>query len=67
MILTKAKCNFLLGHYDMAIKYFDSYKESSNLSTFENDVEIIKICDEISKESQDPAMMNKLIDKLNKI
>ena len=26
LILTKAKCNFLLGNYEIAIRYFESYK-----------------------------------------
>lgn len=26
LILTKAKCNFLLGNYEMTIRYFESYK-----------------------------------------
>lgn len=67
LILTKAKCNFLLGHYDVALQYFQSYKERLHSTMFEADVEIIKICHEISAGVQKANTLNKLVERLESI
>lgn len=49
LVLTKAKCHFLLGEEETAISLFKKYGELSYNYEYESDVAIMEICRRIKK------------------
>lgn len=51
LILTKAKCHFLLGEDELSIPLFKKYCDLSYSSEYESDVSMMEICKAIRKET----------------
>lgn len=51
MILTKAKCHFLLNNTETSLQLFREYEEKSYNKDYRRDVEMIKICNKLGSET----------------
>lgn len=66
MLLTKAKCHFLLGEDDISIPLFKKYCEISYSTEYESDVAIMEICKLVRKQTT-PQIYAQLIEKLDRL
>lgn len=57
MILTKAKCHFLLNNTDTSLQLFKEYEDKSSNRDYKRDVEMIKICMKITDETTTEEML----------